>query len=227
MDSQLNPNDPRVQQLLAQLRAQSAGPNGGSAGGVPPGGMMPTQMQGPPPVAGQLPPPQAAAGPMGPGAGAGGPGMAPGGMAPPGGPGAPPMGTPGAGAAPAGGGQLDPSMVDAVMGLQGQAGQRQGLDRQYKLADALRADSKAQLQGRTVPSSTGGIYVAPSWLNGLASVAGSYAANKQQGAADAAGAGLDTQRQAAQRGYFDAVTGQKKKKPDQQPNWTEDTLRGE
>jgi hypothetical protein len=52
-------------------------------------------------------------------------------------------------------------------------------------------------------------------------------ADKRMRDADAAGAGLDAQRQSAQRGYFDAITGQKKKKPEQQANWTEDTLRGE
>lgn len=223
----MNPNDPRVQQLLAQLRAQGGGITG-TGGPLPPGaGQMPAQMQGPPPVAGQAPMQgPAMVAPQGVAMAPGGAGMPPGGMAPPGGPVGAPNGMPG-GAPPVGGGQLDPAMVEQVLAMQGQAGQRAGLDRQYKLADALRADSKSQLQGRTVPSSTGGIYVAPSWLNGLASVAGSYAANKQQGAADTTGAGLDSQRQSAQRGYFDAITGQKKKKPDQQANWTEDTLRGE
>lgn len=209
-----NPNDPRVQQMLAQLRASQGGMTPG-AGAVPPGGMMPAQMQGPPPVAGQMPPQM----PPGQTPGAA---MPPGGMAPPGGPGGAP-GMPG-GAPPVGGGQLDPAMVDQILALQGQAGQRAGLDRQYKLADALRADSKAQLQAKTIPSSTGGMVIAPNWAQGLTSVAGNVMADRRAAAADAAGGALDTQRQSAQRGYFDALTGQKKKKTGQQGNWTDDTL---
>lgn len=219
MTPQLNPNDPRVQALIAQMRAQQ----GGVAPSGPPVGQMPAQMQGPAPVAGQMPGQMAGGPPTGAPPGAG---MPPGGMPPPGGPGGPPGGMPGA-APPQGGGQLDPAMVDAVIGMQGQAGQRQGLDRQYKLADALRADSKAQLQARTIPSSTGGMVIAPNWAQGLTSVAGNIMADRRTADADRAGAGLDKERQGAQRGYFDAVTGQKKKKPEQQANWTEDTLRME
>lgn len=187
-----NPYDPRVLQMMAQMRgAQQSGamPPGGPAG--PPQGAMP-------PGAG-MPPPQGAAVPAAPMQNGPQP------MAPP----------PGGGmGAPGGGGQLDPSMVDAVMGLQGQGTQRAGLDRQYKLADALRAGSSKQLEGRNIPSSTGGMYIAPSWANGLVSAGQQIMADRSSRSADEKGAGLDKERQAAQRGYLDALTGQKKKKPE-------------
>jgi hypothetical protein len=120
----------------------------------------------------------------------------------------PPQGGPSPGA------QLDPSMVNSVIGLQGQATQRANLDRQMKLADALRANAGQQLQSHNVPSSTGGMTVAPSWLNGAVAVGQSLMADKRQREAEQAGAGLDKERQAAQRAYFDALTGQQKKKRD-------------
>jgi hypothetical protein len=191
----IDPNklDPRTAAAYAQMMRANQG------GGMP--AQMPPQMQGPPPVAGQQggmggPGPQA---PMqAPDAAMGS--MGAGGMPPP-------------GQAPSGGGALDPGMVDSIIGLQGQAGQRAGLDRQYKLADALRADSKNQLASHAIGASTGGqMVVAPSWLNGAVAVGQNLMADKRMRDADAAGAGLDKERQGAQRGYFDALTGAKKKK---------------
>lgn len=192
--SQFNPNDPRVQQLLMALRAQQ----GGGMPGTMPGGQQ-----------------QPAMGPQGVQMPQGGPVNAaplqngPQPMASPQQPMAAPMGGP----APGGmGGQLDPSMVNAVMGLQGQGTQRAQLDRQYKLADALRAGSSKMLEGRQIPSSTGGMYVGPNWASGLASVAGNVMADRNTRAADERGSALDKERQAAQRSYFDALTGADKKK---------------
>ena len=187
----LDPRDPRVQALLMQQRMQ----------GAQSPGQMPPQLQGPPPVAGQV-------------GGMGGPGPQPPMQAP----GGTPQGMPPSGGPPMGGGQLDPAMIDQVLALQGQGSQRAGLDRQYKLAEALRADAKGQLQGTRVPSSTGGIYVAPNWANGLVSVAGNIMADRKQAAADTAGAGLDAQRQAAAKRYLSALSSgnRPRKKPEEE-----------
>ncbi len=187
-----NPNDPRVQQMLAMMRAQQGGAPQPQIAQGPQQGGMPMAPSGPVQAAPLQNGPQPMAAPPG------------GGM---------------------GGGQLDPSMVDAVMGLQGQGTQRAGLERQYKLADALRANSSKQLEGRSIPSSTGGMYVAPNWAQGLASVAGNVMADRQMNRADERGAALDKERQGAQRGYFDALTG-KKKKPDQGDNFATDPMAG-
>lgn len=191
----MNPNDPRVQQMLAMMRGAQGGAPGGMAQPQPtpqmPQGAMPMQQPGGPvPAAPMQNGPQPMAPP--PGGGMGAPGGA------------------------AGGAQLDPAMIDAVMGLQGQGSQRAGLDRQYKLADALRAGSSKQLEGRNVPSSTGGMYIAPSWANGLVSAGQQIMADRSSRGADEKGAGLDKERQTAQRGFFDSLTGgdKKKKKPD-------------
>ena len=169
----LDMNDPRVRQMLMQMRAQQGG------------GMMPgaaPQFQGP-----QMP--QAApiaAAPLQNGPAAQGPQ------------------------------QLDPAMVDQVLALQGQGSQRDSLSRQYKLADALRADARAQLQSSRGPKlSTGGeLYVGPSWLNGVASVAGNVMADRRMADADNKAATLDSQRQAAAKRYLAALSGNRRKPDD-------------
>jgi hypothetical protein len=110
------------------------------------------------------------------------------------------------------GGQLDPNMVNAVLGLEGQEGQRDSLARQYKLADAMRAQGMQGLQQRIIPSSTGGMVVAPSLASGLAAVGSGYMADRRSRQADEAGGKLDTQRRDAKRGYFDTLTGQMRKR---------------
>jgi hypothetical protein len=148
--------------------------------------MMPPQLGGPPPVAGM---------PGAPGAPPGGP--------PPGtqGPGAPVdfQGPPGG--APAGGGGLDPHMVNAVLALQGQDSQRSSIDKQYALADQLRADAKDQTKG----------YKGQGWGNVAAGIAQNFAANRATKRGDEAGLALDKQTQSASREWMDALTGKKKK----------------
>jgi hypothetical protein len=178
--SQVNMNDPRIQALIAQMRAQG--------GGMPPQGpAAPVQAQlsqGP-----AMPPPDAGAAPAG-----------------------PPMGGAPQGMPPPQGGQVDPSLTQGVMGLQGQAGQRDAMKRQYALADALRNDAQAQTKGRVVPSSTGGMMVAPGWANAAVSVGQNLMADKRTRDADKRGAGLDAERQRVQGDYFNALTGQRKKR---------------
>jgi hypothetical protein len=103
-------------------------------------------------------------------------------------------------------------LVEGVIGLQGHAGQRKSLDRQYALADAMRAQGEKGMQQRIIPSSTGGMVVAPNWASGLAALGSNYMAGKREREADAQGAKLDTERQKVQRGYFDQLTGQMRKR---------------
>lgn len=169
----LDMNDPRVRQMLMQMRAQQGG-------GVMPGGapqfQSPQMPQAAPAVQAPLQNGTAAQPPQG---------------------------------------SLDPQMVDAVLALQGQGTQRRALDRNYLLADRLRADAKEQTQSTRVPSSTGGIVVAPSWVNGLTAVAQNVRAGQLQSEADEKAKGLDAQRQAAAKGFLAALSrGNTKRKPD-------------
>jgi hypothetical protein len=196
--SQLNMNDPQIQALIADyMRKQQQG--GGAAPGQvsPLGTPIPPQPQQPPPPTMQsgpaLPPPGAT--------------PPPGAMQPPGAPPAAPGGPPGAP-----GGQLSPELVEGVIGLQGQAGERKSLDRQYALADAMRAQGEKGLQQRIVPSSTGGMVVAPNLASGLAAVGTGYMANRREREADKAGSELDRKRQKVQGDYFAELTGQLRNK---------------
>jgi hypothetical protein len=132
-----------------------------AAGATP---QLPPQMGGPPPVAGG----------MGPGGPTGIPGDLAGGM-PPGGMPQAPGGPPGADA-----GQLDPAIANQVLGVGSNKIEQQKLKQQYALADALRADAKGQMEMR----GGGRVQTAPGWANAAASIAGQYAANKQQERAD-------------------------------------------
>lgn len=147
--------------------------------------IVPPQMQGPPPVAG-----------------AGGPGMPPG-MPPPGaGPGAPPGGP---GAPPQAGaqGSLDPRMVQAILALQGQESQRSSVEKQYALADQLRADAKNQVKG----VQAGRTFVGPGWGNVLASLGQTYAGERLGNQADTRGQKLDEDASDASADWVGAVTG--------------------
>lgn len=181
--SQLNMNDPRMQQLVAEfMRQQKGGPNS-----------LPQVPSAPAPGALAAPPmaPQAPAAP-----------------APPVQPqlqNGPPV------AAPQGA-QLDPTLVDSVLGIQAQEGERNAARRGYALADAMRGDSQKYLQGRMLPSSTGGMYVGPGWAGALAGVAGSALASRRERDIDKQIAKLDADRMKAQRGYFDTLTGQMRKR---------------
>lgn len=99
---------------------------------------------------------------------------------------------------------INPALTASVMGLQGQQSQQSQVDRQRKLADSLRADSKDQLQGQQA----GKIYKASGIANLAASVADSYGAKQLGQRADTQAQGMDQQRQQAMTQYFNALTGQ-------------------
>lgn len=109
--------------------------------------------------------------------------------------------------AAAAGGQLDPALVQQILQMQ-QLGQQQGVvDRQMKLANAMRADASGQLdRGRMV----GQVYAPPNVANLAASVFGNYMAGKKQSDAELQQQNLGVQRQDAYRKYFEALTGNKR-----------------
>lgn len=183
----LDMNDPRVQQLLMQMRAQQGGgfaPNAAPAG-VPAFRGAPSEA----PIG--VPPPQLQNGPQ---------------------PSPMPNSEP----------ALDPRITDAVLSLQGQGTQRAALDRQYKLAEQMRASAKDQLKSSTVPGSTGGIVVAPSWLNAASAIGQNWKAGRVQDAADASAKNLDAQRQTAARGFLAVLSrgNEPKRRPDDEASGT-------
>ena len=105
---------------------------------------------------------------------------------------------------PGSGQYVNPALAASVIALQGQQSQQQQVDRQRKLADSLRADSKDQLQGQQV----GRVYKSAGLANLAASLADSYGAMKMGQRADAQSGAMDQQRQAAMTKYFNALTGQ-------------------
>lgn len=112
---------------------------------------------------------------------------------------------PAAAAAPSG--QLDPALVQQILQMQQLGQQQRGVDRQMKLADAMRADAAGQLdRGRMV----GQVYAPPNVANLAASVFGNYMAGKKQSDAELQQQNLGVQRQDAYRKYFDALTGNKR-----------------
>lgn len=75
--------------------------------------------------------------------------------------------------------QLNEQQAQAATALPSQKMQEFQLARQYKLADALRADAKNQMQGKMV----GRVYVGPKWWDAAASVGNDYLAMNQDLAA--------------------------------------------
>lgn len=118
----------------------------------------------------------------------------------------PPQGVPHPGMAQAGGaGALSPEMIDAVLGLNRQGAQQQGINRSLKLADALRADAGQQLQGRQA----GRVYQAPGMANLAANVMAGYKARGMEEDAALRQQNMGAETQAAMRRYFDAATNRK------------------
>lgn len=153
-------------------------------------------------------------GPQGmPGAGAGGAGpMMP--MGGPNGPAAPPQ--PGVGgiqaglqngpAAPGpGAGGLTPEMIQQMIALRSGGTAMGQADKQQALADQLRNDARGSLNAKRLPSSTGGMVVAPTWGAALGSVADQYRAHKLDEKADLARAGVDKKREDASSALFEAL----------------------
>jgi hypothetical protein len=103
-----------------------------------------------------------------------------------------------------GGAYVNPALTASVMALQGQQSQQAQIDRQRKLADSLRADSKDQMQGQQA----GRVYKAAGLANLGASLADNYVAGQMGKRADTQAQGMDQQRQQAMTQYFNALTGQ-------------------
>jgi hypothetical protein len=116
----------------------------------------------------------------------------------------PAMQQPMQGAAPSG--QLDPALVQHILAMQQLRPQQTAIDRQMKLADAMRADASGQLNRGHM---AGQMYVAPNVANLAASVFGNYMAGRKQSDAEQKEQNLGVQRQDAYRRYYDAMTGNK------------------
>lgn len=94
------------------------------------------------------------------------------------------MPPPGMGAPGAGGGQLDPRMVQAMLALQAQQGQRNQVNRQNNLANMLRGQGYDQLMNTKRPGVA----------NVLAAGLGGYMANKKEAQAAERESALDQER---------------------------------
>lgn len=105
---------------------------------------------------------------------------------------------------PGAGQYVNPALAQSVIGLNSLQSQQGGIDRQRKLADALRADSKDQLQGQQA----GRVFKSAGIANLAASLAQNYGAMKLGQRADTAQTGMNDQRNAAMQDYFNALTGQ-------------------
>lgn len=115
---------------------------------------------------------------------------------------------PGAGAPaglPGGMGGIPPDLLQQVLALGSQTSQQDILNRQRKLADALRGMGNDQLQGITVGPKGREQYRAPGVANVLANVYANYRAGQLSKEADEQQRGLGDQRQAAITKYFEAL----------------------
>jgi hypothetical protein len=99
--------------------------------------------------------------------------------------------------------QLDPRLIAAMLQLQQQNPQQRSIDRQMKLADALRASSSDQMQG----VNAGRIHIAPNLANAASSLFQQYQAGKMGQDAELRQQNMGTQRQDAMQRYFQALTG--------------------
>jgi hypothetical protein len=86
-------------------------------------------------------------------------------------------------------GAFDPSTVQAMLALHGQANAQGNIARQRKLADQMRADAS----GLMGTKQAGRVTVGPKWYDALANVAANAQATRQDVQSDEASAGLDRQ----------------------------------
>lgn len=98
---------------------------------------------------------------------------------------------------------FNPALAASVIGLNSTASQQASIDRNRKMADALRADAQRQSQG----TQAGRVYVGPGIGNNIAAIGDAFGAQSLNSGANAATTGLDQQRQAALTQYFNALTG--------------------
>lgn len=98
---------------------------------------------------------------------------------------------------------IDPNSIQAMLALNQQAPQMEEIARQRKLADMMRAQGKAQLQG----VQAGRMYRGPTALNAAADIFSQYAGMKGDQAANAQARGLADQQEDAARQFMAGVTG--------------------
>lgn len=98
---------------------------------------------------------------------------------------------------------VNPALLQSILGLQRQGSQQQQADRTRKMADQMRADAQAQLQGQQA----GRVYKSSGIANLAANIAGQYGAQQLNKGADMQTNAADTQRIGAMQDYFKALTG--------------------
>lgn len=98
---------------------------------------------------------------------------------------------------------LDPQMIQQIMGMGAQNPEQIELARKQKMIDAMRQRSM-NFTGEPVQAGRG-VTVAPIG-QGIAALAQGFAAHKMQGQADIERRGLNTRQQDAQGKYMDALT---------------------
>lgn len=98
---------------------------------------------------------------------------------------------------------LDPSMIDAVLGMSALKGERGKIERQRRLADMMRASVAQNNDPRGQMVS--GRYVGPNIGNVLMSGVAGYLGNRSDKRADEAGAGIDAREAATRRQFLEAL----------------------
>jgi hypothetical protein len=96
-------------------------------------------------------------------------------------------------------------MIQQMIALRAGGGAIGQADKQQALADQLRNDARGRLDAKRIPSSTGGMVVAPTWGSALGSVADQYRAYKLDEKANTARGKVDTDRAAASEALFNAM----------------------
>ena len=96
-------------------------------------------------------------------------------------------------------GAFDPSTVQAMLALHGQANQRAGIDRARKLTDQMRADAG----GLMGTKQAGRVTVGPRWYDALANVAANAEGMREDLKSNEKAAGLDKQYGTTMQGIID------------------------
>jgi hypothetical protein len=99
--------------------------------------------------------------------------------------------------------QLSPEMVQAILALNQQEGERSKLNRQYQMANLMRQQGA---QGQQATSPGGGRAGAPNWAGTLANIYAAKKANDMEAQADTGTDKLGVQRQEAYQRIMDALT---------------------
>lgn len=97
---------------------------------------------------------------------------------------------------------LDPQMIQQIMGMGSQSPEQVELARKQKMVDQMRGQA-ASFDGR--PVQAGRVSVAPIG-QGLSALAQGFMAHKMQGDVDTQRQGLNARQQDAQGKYLDALT---------------------